>query len=283
MHVHCESCNAMVRADDMNLATGLAKCRFCHAVFPLPGELLGPARPAVPPPLAAPDLSPAALSASRAAPPPSSSTEPAEGETVEVWEDEERVEVWEDLPGVRPIVVRPEGLGVIDQGGSRMIVRRWRSLKYWFFAVFSVFWMGFLVMWYGMALLSGAPLVFLLFPLIHLAVGVGLVYVTAAGFLNRTHLRVADGVLTVTHGPVPWPGNRSIPLAELEQLYTEEKVARGKNGVTVTYDLKGVLRNGRRVSIFSGADDRDVALYAERQLETWLGIQDRPVRGEVRR
>ena len=46
----------------------------------------------------------------------------------------------------------------------------------------------------------------------------------------------------ISKGPMPWLGNRSIPVEELRQLFVVEK--RGNRGA-VSYEVCAVLRDGR--------------------------------------
>ena len=177
----------------------------------------------------------------------------------------------------------PSGIQVHSNARELRLVLRWFSPMYIFLAFFSVTWIGFLVFWYSMA--SGAPLVFLLFPLIHVAVGVGLAYTTVAGFLNSTTITVERGHLTVRHGPVPWKGNHDLPADALEQLYCQEHVTHSRNGgSTIRYSVQAVGKESRRkITLVSGLSDRDQALFIEQQVEQKLGITDRRVVSEMRR
>lgn len=79
----------------------------------------------------------------------------------------------------RPQVALPPGIEVIDLGGELTLLRRWFSWKYAFLAVFCLFWNGFLVVWYTLALSAEeTPVLMLVFPILHVAAGVGLSYHT---------------------------------------------------------------------------------------------------------
>jgi len=122
----------------------------------------------------------------------------------------------------------------------------------------------------------------IVFPIGHLAVGVGLTYFMLAGFLNTTRVRIANSVMTVRHGPVPWFGNRTIPAADIEQLYcTEHTRQRSDERTSTTYRLNAVLSGGKKVKLLSGLTEADQALFIEEKVETHLGIEDRRVRGEM--
>ncbi|MET0398886.1 MAG: hypothetical protein ABW277_18990 [Longimicrobiaceae bacterium] len=177
----------------------------------------------------------------------------------------------------------PRSLAQETAGGRVTFRHRWFSPKFLFLVFFCVFWDGFLVFWYTLAIAGDAPLVFKLFPLIHVTVGAVLTYYTIAGFVNTTTVMLDRGHLSVRHGPLPWPGKLDVDTSRFRQLYCEEKVSRGKNGVSYTYDLKAVMSDGERRKIVSGLDSPDVPLYLEQQMEEWLKIRDEPVHGELRR
>jgi hypothetical protein len=117
----------------------------------------------------------------------------------------------------------------------------------------------------------------LVFPIAHLVVGVGLTYTTLAGFLNRTTLDLDGKTLRVHHRPLPWLGEISMPINNLEQLYCKEERGESSN----TYHLNAILKDGRKIDLLSNLDSPDIAFFIEGQIETWLHIPDRPVHGEM--
>lgn len=158
--------------------------------------------------------------------------------------------------------------------------RSWYSHQLFFLAFFCVFWDGFMINWYYMILgaESSPGAMFLVFPLLHVAVGVGLTYRTLAGFLNKTWITVADGEVTVRHGPLPWLGNRKVPPGEIQQLYCEQ--IKGKNGHSSSYTLSAVLRDGRKIDLIKSLPNAAQVLYFEQRIEEHLGIEPAPVAGE---
>ena len=177
----------------------------------------------------------------------------------------------------------------IEQGGDFTLKWRWFGPQFVFLVLFCVFWDGFLVVWYSIALASlvgggGAAMIpMILFPLIHVAVGVGLTYFTICGFVNSTVIRVGSGRFSLKHGPLPWRGNVDIDASSLEQLYSEQRVHRGKNGTTYSYDVMAVERDGLTRKLITGLEDASHALFLEQTLEAQLGIADRAVGGELPR
>jgi hypothetical protein len=171
----------------------------------------------------------------------------------------------------------PDGEPYRAAVGPRVVVERSGLLPgRWFAFFWCVFWDGCLVLWYARAFQS-ASFIELLFPVIHLAVGVFVTYWTICGFLNRTTISLERGTLSVRHGPLPWPGNLRIESASLDQLFCKEQVdSRGSR----KYSLNALLRNGGSVALLERLSDPDHALYLEQLLETRLGIVDVAVVGE---
>lgn len=191
--------------------------------------------------------------------------------------------VREAAPAARAEVPMPGKFKLERAGSDFVIVWDWKTPAMWFLVLFCIFWDGFLLFWYSMAFGTDSPLIVKIFPLIHVAVGLGLTYFVVCMFVNRTFVGVAGGNLTVTHTPLPWPGNRVMPAADIEQLYCFERVHRGKNGTSITYEVNAVDRGGRKVKLVGGLQEAEQALFLEQEIERALGIADRRVPGELRK
>jgi hypothetical protein len=182
-------------------------------------------------------------------------------------------------------VPRPPGLWVEEDGDHRCLVRRWFAPGLLFLVFFCIAWDGFLVFWYSMALTADAPWMWIavLFPIAHVAVGVGLTYGTVAGLFNSTVVEVHNGRLLVCHGPLPWPGNRDLDALEVRQLYcTEAQQWTRQSGTTSwPYALNAVLADGRTVPLLSDVQDKMMALFYKQQLEDWLCLKPGHVPGAV--
>ncbi|MCA9210143.1 MAG: hypothetical protein KDA55_17415, partial [Planctomycetales bacterium] len=117
----------------------------------------------------------------------------------------------------------------------------------------------------------------------HVAVGVFLTYLTLSMFVNKTVIRVANGELSVRHGPLPWPGKRNLLAHEIQQLYVTEQMRRTKHGYRYTYHLNAKMAHGEVVKLLSNLDTPDQGLFIEQKLEHHLKIEDEAVAGEVTR
>lgn len=182
-------------------------------------------------------------------------------------------------------VAQPKAIQVEDRGHELRMTRRWFSPLFVFLVFFCIAWDGFLIFWYSIAFgESSVPWIMIVFPIGHLAVGVGLTYFTIAGFVNRTIVCVDQRKFSVRHVPLPWPGAQTISVDAIDQLYCKEKISRGKHGSTrVSYELMASLKGGGSRPVLKGLSDIEQALFIERRVEGFLGIRDRQVAGELRR
>lgn len=128
-------------------------------------------------------------------------------------------------------------------------------------------------------------LIFFVFPMAHVAVGVGLTYFVLAGFLNSTVVRVVDGMLSVRHGPLPWRGNLDLSSDEIDQIYCQNKLSTSRNddghtSTSMTFEVHAVVA-GQKRKLLGGLREADHALFLEQTLERFLKIRDRAVPGEM--
>lgn len=187
----------------------------------------------------------------------------------------------------RGVIPTPARWQSRHEAGSLILTHRWYRPLYIFLVIFCVVWNGFLGIWYSLFLKGGidaGPLswIFLLLPLIHVALGIGITYFTIAGFLNTTSIIAERGQLTVKHRPLPWLHAGTISNLELDQLYCKETRQESKGQTYFRYRLCALLKNGRERVLISNMDSPDDALYLEAELEKFLGITDRAVAGEYK-
>ncbi len=252
MYIECKSCGEHVPAEHVNIDNMLAKCLDCDAVFDI-SDLVRPKDEDA--------------AAARAAP------------------GQQRRRARVPMPGGIKVTRSSSSAGALapeapyrgaGQVPSRWlhITRRWFSSKHIFMLFFCIAWDSFLVFWYLMAGRSG-NLMMIIFPIAHVAVGVGLTYATLAGLLNKTHVRVTNQELSIKHGPVPWKGNQVIPTRYLAQLYVQRKFGSSRQGgSTESFTLSALLRSGRKLTLVKGLEEADQALFMEQEIEELLGIID---------
>ncbi len=100
--------------------------------------------------------------------------------------------------------------------------------------------------------------------------GAAIAYLVAASLRNRTTVVLEDGVLSVSHGPLPWPGAQRVDTRTIEQLGVTAATYRGR---VLDYRLHARLSNGQRCTLVHRlATEADAALLAE-HLERALGFE----------
>lgn len=171
---------------------------------------------------------------------------------------------------------------IFETDRSLSLVIDWFSPLAYFLAFFSLMWCGFLAFWYTGVIGTGAPLIFLLFPIIHVLVGFGIVYYTICLFNNKTYIDVDENYLSIVHKPIPWwKGNNEFTTDSIEQLYVKEKITRSDNGSTVSYVVRMKMKDGTDKELFGLQNmESHQAIELEERLEQFIGIIDRPVKGE---
>ncbi|MEM6334806.1 MAG: hypothetical protein AAF823_15840 [Planctomycetota bacterium] len=238
----CRSCGANIHADDVNTAAGIAKCRHCGAVFMF-GNAVG------------------------AGPVAGQANAPAQ-------------------PRVREEIEKPSGFEIEEDAYRFRITQRWFSWAVIVLVVFAVGWnVG---IWFGISTVAGdlsgsSPVgwLMLLFFVPFVLIGVAFAYGVVTMFVNSTTIDVNDRELAVRHGPLPVPGNKTLPSLDIQQLYCKQRVHHGKNGTSVTYALHVKLKGGRDEKVLSNLRQQSHALYVEQQVERVLGLKDEAVAGEM--
>jgi hypothetical protein len=182
----------------------------------------------------------------------------------------------------RPQIPLPPRMEIVRRHDGIALVRHWRGWRTIFFTAFAVAWNGFLVVWYSMAAATGNTSM-MLFPLLHVAVGLGLAYYVVASWVNRTYVAATGSKLAVRHEPVPWFGKRDLDAHRVEQLWSKERIHRTKNGTRRSWELRARMRDGADVKVVGGLDAVEQALFLEQELEKWLGCEDAKIAGEVSR
>lgn len=176
----------------------------------------------------------------------------------------------------------PEKLELFHRGSHIEIVWTWFGWQIVVMTAFAIAWDGFLVNWYLNVVPQSGNQMAMYFPLVHVAVGIGITYYVVAGWLNRTRITVGNGKVAVRHRPIPWFGNTDIDTSNLKQLYTKENIRRSRNGNRYsTYEVRAVTRDGRNARLVSGFHTSEQALGVEQEIEKYLGIKDVPLTTEI--
>jgi len=187
-----------------------------------------------------------------------------------------------ELSVEREEVAMPKGIRVFRRGDAMRIVLKWFGPTAIFLAIFCLIWNGFMVVWFGIAI-TQKQWMMAAFGSIHALVGLGVAYGTLAMFLNSTTITVMNSLIQIAIGPIKVPGNKQFKADLLQQLYTKRHVSHSKNGTSINYELRVTTTDGRDEKLMGGFNKQEQALFIEQEIEKFLGIEDRPIRGEVER
>ena len=190
-------------------------------------------------------------------------------------------------PAGRLPAPKPQRFFVEEFGSELAVSYRWFTPALFFMAFFCLFWDGFMVMWYSIAIsqiLGGQPAAWAMaaFGLLHLAVGLGITYSTIASFVNRTEIKLAGGTLTVRHGPMRWSGNHTLSVDDILQFYCSDRTHSNRRRHWSSYQLNVLKKDGTKLVLLGSLTEPEEALFLEERLEAKLGIAPRSVPGELR-
>lgn len=183
----------------------------------------------------------------------------------------------------KPTVALPEKFELMEDTDYVKIVRRWFTPVFLFLAFFCIAWDGFLLFWYSMPI-PDEMWIMKVFPIGHVAVGIGLTYYTLAGFFNKTIIEVYGGALTIIDTPFTLFRNKHVASEDIKQLYVKERRAQSRNSYSTSYyyEVHIVTRDNKNVKLLGGLTDHEQALFIEQKIEGFLGIKDERVAGEMR-
>lgn len=189
---------------------------------------------------------------------------------------------------------RPKTMTMTNNGLELLL--RWRWFRPYVFHLIprTLFWLGLvLLLMAPMFIFPFTPLRektaqttadFGCFPILlipHLVIGIWYLYYICCLFINQTSVQVRQGDVVVRHFPLPWRGNIAVPTHQIEQLYVRENRGRKRND-EITYDIRYIDRNNCHAPLVTKLSSAEQALYVEQEVERFLGIIDRPVRGAYR-
>ncbi len=175
-----------------------------------------------------------------------------------------------------------ENLQVYENVDELYIKYKWPRIAGIAIGFFAAFWNGILLVWYGAAFAGGAPWLFFLFPIIHLAVGIFMAHQALSMLFNHTEITVSHGQLSIEHRPIPaFKGNKYYPTAEIDQFYIKQKTgSKGKK----YYEFRCKMIDGKDIKLISNNGmSVEKMKELEDQLERYIGITDHPVEGEYGR
>ncbi|MBU0468031.1 MAG: hypothetical protein KKD07_00260 [Candidatus Omnitrophica bacterium] len=176
----------------------------------------------------------------------------------------------------------PKGILMKKDFAKLIIERKWFSPVIFFLTFFCMFWDGFMIMWYTIAITQG-QIIMALFGTLHALVGICLTYFVIAGYVNKTYITVTNKLFEIKHKPLPFFKTIVMSSRDLKQLYSKENISRSSDGASCTYEVHAKTLSGENIKLIDSLPNSEQALYIEQEVERFLHIEDEPIRGEIPR
>ena len=159
----------------------------------------------------------------------------------------------------------PEGLDLIPTDDGAIVRRVWRSWMVVPLAVFAIVWDAFLLFTYSQTLAKpNASLLMILFPIGHVAVGIGLTYFVVASLVNKTDIVVSPAGVIVRSGPAPWVGNKSVRAEEITDVMVRERIGSRNSR---TFNVMYADRAHKECKLVTWLIQRDQAEFIARVIQ----------------
>jgi len=172
-----------------------------------------------------------------------------------------------ELKNINEIPV-PEKLDLISNMEEFIIRRSWFSLKVIPTAIFAIVWDSFLFFWYSTAFNhENSPWIMIVFPLGHVAVGIGITYFALCSFVNRTDIEITREMVKIKTYPLPWIGNKELRLYDIKNFSVRE---RGGRESSSSFDVMYIDANNREKRFIAGLERFEEADYIKQVTEIFL-------------
>lgn len=187
------------------------------------------------------------------------------------------------LPGrYRKEIVIPPGIEVLHLMSELEIMVKWRQSAKNFVLFFSLFWnafIGFIVL----ALVTVGELYPLLFMIPFILAGIYLIYSSIGYLINTTYITVDPKRISLEHKPINFliQKDRHYRSSDVKQLYVRKYSVGSSNGNPIyAFAVDLLLKNGEKQILVKELHNVEYARYIEQEIEYYLKIKDRPVKGE---
>lgn len=129
-------------------------------------------------------------------------------------------------------------------------------------------------------IVSDREIYFKIFCLLFIAMGLFSAYFTLASALNKTQIYVNKNAIAIQHHPIPWPGNKTIDAKEIQQIYVKTIETRKDNVTRYHYKVFALTLENQKIKLMSNLQKRQPALFIEKKIEDYIGIEDKVVDDE---
>ncbi len=164
----------------------------------------------------------------------------------------------------------PDKLDVIYGASDITIRRKWFALLEALpLPLFVLFWDGFLIFWYTVALSKDStPLMAILFPIGHITIGLCLTYYLLCIYLNKTDLAITPSEVTIRTHPLRWFGDKRILTQDISGVCVRKR----ENQEPVSYTVNYISADNHEKKLMGGIKREEQAEYYRLQLEDLLRL-----------
>ena len=178
----------------------------------------------------------------------------------------------------------PKNIELQVYNGYILLVRKWFAWSHLFMLFVLLSGLG--VGWFVFSNYTGdinglSESLIQLLPWLFLLFNIAFIYPVLAKVVNKTHIFVSKDAIEIKHLPLPWPGNKRIEKRNIKQLYGKEEIRNHNRGVHISYEVHIISTDDRDLTLLKGLKTSSQALYLEQEIEKYLGIKNRKVRGEI--
>ena len=174
----------------------------------------------------------------------------------------------------------PDNIKVSKDFQNLRITIKWFGFKFIGLTLIAVFVDAFLINWYSMAFSSSSQssidFIFILVPLLYIAVAIGLTYYVLTGYLNKTFIDVNFKSIIVRYEPLPAWENKIISIKTIAQLYVEGDYFLGIENKSTGYHfytVRAITNEKRIVKLVQGLENNE-ASFVKQEIEKFLNIDE---------
>jgi hypothetical protein len=178
-------------------------------------------------------------------------------------------------------IPQPDNITISSRGTETIIVRKWDApwIQKIGLTFFCIAWNSFLFFWYSQAFSDdNAPWIMKVFPIGHVAVGVGLTYYLLTVYLNSSEFKITHSSFSIRHYPIYWPGGQEIQVSDIDCFYVTEGGMAQNN--QVKYPIFYINRENKKKKLLGNIGDPQESLFLVKEFEKALGIGHKEIAGE---
>ncbi|MES2597542.1 MAG: hypothetical protein V4662_19495 [Verrucomicrobiota bacterium] len=139
-------------------------------------------------------------------------------------------------------------------------------------ALFAVAWDSFLFFWYSRLLSEpNPPLMAVLFPIGHIAVGFSITYYVLASLVNKTDIVISSSGVRVVTGPAPWLGNKEVRVDDITAVVVRER--RGNRG-SMSFNVMYADRSRKEKKLVTSLAELDQAEFVAQMIREAIGLKN---------